>query len=99
VPLGRLKEQAQATIKPSIFHSSRRIEEETEPSTFIPSSRTKRSKRPVVVRIPVQTEGTSLTIHEAENIVLQAGGKPMTKSEIMQYRRVLRNPHPVSPSN
>jgi hypothetical protein len=63
------------------------------------SSGTKRPKRPacrgpvepVVVRIPVLPEHPSLSIQEAEAIVRQAGGKPMTKDEMKYYRRFLKN--------
>ena len=44
-----------------------------------------RTKRPVVVSIPVARDTGSLSVKDAEAIVRRAGGRPMSKEEVKRF--------------
>jgi hypothetical protein len=51
-------------------------------TTYKNSSRT---KRPVVVSVPVTRDTGSLAVKDAEAIIRHAGGQPMSKEEIKRF--------------
>jgi hypothetical protein len=52
-------------------------------TTFKTSSKI---KRPVVVSVPVARDSGSLSVKDAEAIIRNAGGRPMTEAEVERFR-------------
>lgn len=50
------------------------------------SKTTSRTKRPVIVTVPAPANAVTLSLEEAQSRLRRAGGKAMTKEEIVRFQ-------------